>query len=158
MYSLSSRRRTYAVLRPIFALALLAWFAPLSLAAQAQAPGSISGLPASGGPEQGQGAARSGVLRLGDAYAGVRQVNPKAAAARSLAEAVLARVPGAGLPPDPQLQVGFMNYAVPRLRPMDPLGMVQLQVMQMLPTAGKLGLSSRAELVRYALAEGLLEP
>jgi outer membrane protein TolC len=36
-----------------------------------------------------------------------------------------------------------MNYMLPELRPMDPLGMVQLQLMQMLPVAGKLGLSGR---------------
>lgn len=84
-----------------------------------------------------------GALRLGDAYAGVRQSNPKIAAARSLADAFRARIPGASLPPDPQLQLGFMNYTIPGLRPMDPLGMSQLQLMQMVPTAGKLGLSGR---------------
>lgn len=82
-------------------------------------------------------------LRLGDVYAGVRQSNPKVTAARSLADAFRARVPGASLPPDPQLQLGFMNYTVPGLRPMDPLGMTQLQLMQMVPTAGKLRLSGR---------------
>lgn len=82
-------------------------------------------------------------LRLGDVYAGVRQSNPKIAAARSLADAFRARVPGASLPPDPQLQLGFMNYTIPGVRPMDPLGMTQLQLMQMVPTAGKLGLSGR---------------
>ena len=82
-------------------------------------------------------------LRLGDVYAAVRHSNPKIAAARSLADAFRARVPGASLPPDPQLQLGFMNYTIPGLRPMDPLGMTQLQVMQMVPTAGKLGLSGR---------------
>jgi outer membrane protein TolC len=45
--------------------------------------------------------------------------------------------------PDPEVQLGFMNYRVPALRPMDPLGMVQLQVMQMLPLGGKLPLGSR---------------
>lgn len=34
-----------------------------------------------------------------------------------------------------------MNYELPDLRPMDPLGMTQLQLMQMVPVAGKLGLS-----------------
>jgi outer membrane protein TolC len=41
------------------------------------------------------------------------------------------------------VQLGFMNYDVARLRPMEPLGMVQLQVMQMIPTAGKGALSGR---------------
>jgi outer membrane protein TolC len=76
-------------------------------------------------------------------YAGVRDGNPKAAAARALAQAVGARVPAAGLLPDPEVQLGFMNYELPALRPMATLGMVQLQVMQMLPLGGKLPLSSR---------------
>ncbi len=82
-------------------------------------------------------------LRLGTVYAGVRERNPKAAAARSLAEAVAARVPASGLLPDPEVQLGFMNYELPALRPMELLGMVQLQVMQMLPLGGKLPLSRR---------------
>jgi outer membrane protein TolC len=82
-------------------------------------------------------------LRLGAVYDGVRERNPKAAAARSLAEAFGARVPASGLLPDPEVQLGFMNYELPGLRPMDPLGMVQLQVMQMLPLGGKLPLAGR---------------
>lgn len=82
-------------------------------------------------------------LRLGAVFAAVREQNPKAAAARSLANAVAARIPAAGTPPDPEVQLGFMNYELPSLRPMDPLGMVQLQVMQMLPIGGKLPLSGR---------------
>lgn len=99
-----------------------------------EAPRSHASLPRVTGPE---------ALRLGEVYDSVRQSNPKIAAARSLADAFRARVPGASLPPDPQLQLGFMNYTVPGLRPMDPLGMTQLQLMQMVPTAGKLGLSGR---------------
>ncbi len=82
-------------------------------------------------------------LRLGEVYAGVQERNPKAAAARSLADAAAARVSPAGVLPDPEVQLAFMNYKLPELRPMDPLGMVQLQVMQMLPIGGKLPLSSR---------------
>jgi outer membrane protein TolC len=89
-------------------------------------------------------------LRLGDIYAAVRQHNPRAAAARSLADAARARIPGSRTPPDPQLQLGFMNYDIPGLRPMDPLGMTQLQLMQMVPTAGKLGLSGRITTARAA--------
>jgi outer membrane protein TolC len=37
-----------------------------------------------------------------------------------------------------------MNYALPELRPMPPLGMTQLQLMQMVPLGGKLGLAGRA--------------
>ena len=94
----------------------------------------------------------AGGLRLGTVYAGVRERNPKAAAARLLAEAAGARVPAAGLLPDPEVQLGFMNYELPSLRPMAALGMVQLQVMQMLPLGGKLPLSSR--IVSHQAAAG----
>ena len=83
-------------------------------------------------------------LGLGQAYQAARVQNPRAEAARALATAARARVPSAKLPPDPQVQLGFMNYTIPGLAPMDALGMTQLQVMQMVPTAGKLGLSGRA--------------
>ncbi len=85
----------------------------------------------------------AGSLVLGSVYRGARLASPRAAAARALARAAQARVPSAKLPPDPQLQLGFMNYTLPGLRPMDPLGMTQLQVMQMVPIPGKLGLSGR---------------
>lgn len=81
--------------------------------------------------------------RLGDLYAVAQRDNPRAAAARALARAAEARVPAAGLPLDPQLQFGLMNYRLPGLRPMDVIGMTQLQLMQMVPVAGKLGLSRR---------------
>lgn len=81
--------------------------------------------------------------RLGDLYARVTRDNPKVSAAQSLVRAALARVPGARRPPDPQLQLGFMNYSLPSLAPMAPLGMTQLQVMQMLPLGGKLTLAGR---------------
>jgi outer membrane protein TolC len=82
-------------------------------------------------------------LRLGDVFEAVRNRNPKLAAASALADAASARVSPAGTLPDPEIQLGFMNYGLAGLRPMDPLGMVQLQVMQMLPLGGKLPLSSR---------------
>src|SRR5688572_3453317 len=57
-------------------------------------------------------------LQLGAVYDAVRDRNPKAAAARALAEAFEARVPAASLLPDPEVQLGFMNYDLPSLRPM----------------------------------------
>lgn len=83
------------------------------------------------------------VTRLGDLYAAVRGGNPRVAAARALARAADARVPGATRPPDPQLQLGFMNYTLPGLAPMPTLGMTQLQLMQMIPLGGKLSLAGR---------------
>ena len=74
----------------------------------------------------------------------MQRANPRVAAARSLTRAAEARVPGASRPPDPQIQLGFMNYSLPSLAPMPTLGMRQLQLMQMLPLGGKLALAGRA--------------
>ena len=82
-------------------------------------------------------------LLIGDVYRDARAASPRTVAARELASAALARVSSAKLPPDPELQIGWMNYALPELAPMDPLGMAQLQLMQMLPLGGKLRLSGR---------------
>ena len=94
------------------------------------------------------------LLRLGDLYREVLRASPRVDAARAFVRAAEARVSSAKLPPDPQLQLGFMNYTVPGLRQMDLLGMTQLQLMQMLPVAGQLGLSGRiASMQASALAE-----
>ncbi|MGH7679969.1 MAG: TolC family protein [Gemmatimonadaceae bacterium] len=83
-------------------------------------------------------------LKLDEAYQLARAQNPRVEAARAIASAADARIPGAKLPPDPQLQLGFMNYSIPGFAPMDPIGMTQLQLMQMIPTAGKLRLNGYA--------------
>lgn len=80
-------------------------------------------------------------LTLAHVYRAVSDSGPLALAARASARAASARVPSARRPPDPRVQLGFMNYSLPDLRPMDPLGMTQLQVMQMFPTPGKLRLA-----------------
>ena len=85
-----------------------------------------------------------GTERLGDLYRQLARANPRIAAAQALARASAARIPGARRPPDPQLQLGFMNRSLPSFAPMRPLGMTQLQLMQMVPTAGKLGLAGRS--------------
>lgn len=82
-------------------------------------------------------------LELANVYREARERNPRITAARSAADAARARTASARRPPDPQLQFGFMNYTLPGLRPMDVLGMQQLQLMQMLPLPGKLGLAGR---------------
>lgn len=89
-----------------------------------------------------------GGLRLGALYAAADRANPRIAAAGALASAAAARVPGTRRPPDPQVQLGLMNRELPGLGPMDPLGMTQLQVMQMVPTGGKLGLAGEAAAAR----------
>jgi outer membrane protein TolC len=106
-------------------------FAPLSLVAQDSAvptPAVVS---------------RPGSVLLGDLYTQIQRANPRVAASRSLAQAAVARVPGATRPPDPQVQLGFMNYTLPSLAPMATLGMRQVQVMQMLPLGGKLALAGQ---------------
>ena len=103
----------------------------------------IAVLAAPGSPLGAQATASADRLRLGEVYGVARRESPRVEAAHALVRAAEARVPSAKLPPDPALQLGFMNYTVPGLKPMDPLGMTQLQLMQMLPVAGKLGLSGR---------------
>ena len=66
---------------------------------------------------------------------------PRISAASGLANAAKARVGTASRPPDPELQLGFMNRELPSLASMDPLGMTQIQVMQMIPAPGKLRLA-----------------
>lgn len=95
-------------------------------------------------------AAWRGELLLGEAYDLAERANPRTRAARALVRAARARIPSAKLPPDPQLQLGFMNYELPGLRPMDPLGMPQLQLMQMVPVGGKLRLSGDVAEARAA--------
>ena len=89
-------------------------------------------------------------LMLGEAYDVAARANPRARAGRALVRAARARISSAKLPPDPQLQLGLMNYELPGLRPMDPLGMAQLQLMQMVPVGGKLGLSGDVAEARAA--------
>lgn len=81
-------------------------------------------------------------ISLADVYR-LASASPRIRAATSLAEAAQAKVSSAKLPPDPELQLGFMNRELPSLAPMDPIGMTQIQLMQMLPIGGKLRLAGR---------------
>jgi outer membrane protein, heavy metal efflux system len=90
-----------------------------------------------------QDTVRATGLELHDVYRTAEQHNQRIGAAHALAEAVRSRAASARRPPDPQLQLGAMNYSLPRWRAMDVVGMTQLQAMQMLPIAGKLGLMGR---------------
>lgn len=79
-------------------------------------------------------------LRLGDLYEEANVRSPRVAAARSLARAAEARVPGAKRPDDPQLQLGLMNRTLSGFDPMPGIGMTQISLMQMVPVAGQLGI------------------
>ncbi len=91
---------------------------------------------------------RRAPVLLGTVLDAVARSNPRLDAARALARAARARVPGVTRPPDPQLQFGFMNYELPSLRPMERIGMTQLQLMQMVPVAGKLRLAGAVATAR----------
>jgi hypothetical protein len=71
-------------------------------------------------------------------------------AARQSAAAATARIGPARTLPDPQLQIGLMNRNLPGLGLQDPLGMNQIQLMQMIPTAGKLGLAGKVAAAQAA--------
>jgi outer membrane protein TolC len=88
--------------------------------------------------------ATSDTIRLTELYRIAAQRNPRIAGASALAEAARARVASARRPPDPLVQLGLMNYAVPQWRPMDAVGMAQIQAMQMIPLPGKLAMAGRA--------------
>ncbi len=92
-------------------------------------------------------------LGLGRLYRAVEAASPRIAAAGALARAADARIAPARRPPDPQLQFGLMNRSLPGLGLADPLGMNQVQLMQMVPFPGKLRMagqmaSARAEAER----------
>ena len=90
-------------------------------------------------------------VTLDSIYRLVRTASPRIAAADALSAAAEARIAPARRPPDPQLQFGLMNRSLPGFGLSDPLGMNQIQVMQMVPFPGKLGLAGRVAAER---AEG----
>ena len=102
---------------------------------------------------QSSGESRQPVLRLDEVLTAVARVNPRLDVARARAQAALRRVPGVTRPPDPQLQIGWMNYELPSLRPMQTLGMTQIQLMQMIPVPGKLRLAGQVETARAQAEE-----
>jgi outer membrane protein, heavy metal efflux system len=109
-------------------------------------------------PVAGQSAATSGDraptsserLTLAHVLDEVTRASPRIAAAEAQARAAAARVAATTRPPDPQAQFGVMNYSLPQLGPMPVLGMLQLQIMQMVPIDGKLRFAGQAA---SALAE-----
>ena len=82
-------------------------------------------------------------LRLGEVFRTLESRSPRLEAARQMAFAAKARIDPARTLPDPQFQLGLMNRNLPGFGLQDPLGMNQLQLMQMLPIAGQLGLAGR---------------
>lgn len=102
---------------------------------------AVAALP---GTARGQSAAAhdAGILTLEEAYHLARARNPMLRAAGAVADAARTREASAGLPPDPMLQVGIMNFSLPGLETDMPNSMApSVQLMQMVPWFGKLGLS-----------------
>ena len=102
-------------------------------------------------PLAAQDSVPRGALTLDSVYRLVRTASPRIAATNALTAAAEARIAPARRPPDPQLQFGLMNRSLPGFGLSDPLGMNQIQVMQMVPFPGKLGLAGRVAAER---AEG----
>jgi outer membrane protein TolC len=101
-------------------------------------------------------AAPGDVVRLDDLLAIALQRSPKLHAARRMAEATKTRESGASLPPDPQLQFGVMNIALPSLSASMPSAMApSIQAMQMLPLGGKLARSGEIAKQETAIAAAM---
>ncbi|MGD8277213.1 MAG: TolC family protein [Gemmatimonadota bacterium] len=83
-------------------------------------------------------------LTLDEVLTLAHERSPRLRAAAAVADAASWREPAAGTLPDPMLQLGVMNFSVPGLRTDMPNSMAPaLQLMQMVPFPGKLGLSGR---------------
>jgi outer membrane protein TolC len=105
------------------------WFVVVAFAASAATP-----LAAQAAPR----------LTLAEVYSRLDEHHPRIEAATARVAAARARVGPAGRWPDPAIQFALMNRSLPGFGLSDPLGMNQVQVMQMIPIAGKTGLSVRA--------------
>jgi outer membrane protein, heavy metal efflux system len=89
-------------------------------------------------------AAQSAGLSLREVYAEARARNPMLQAVQAEVRARAAMESPARTLPDPEIQLGLMNFGVPGLETDMPTSMTpSLRVMQMIPTAGKLGLAGR---------------
>ncbi len=100
-------------------------------------------------PSPGLEGQNTDALRLRAAIELARERSPRLRAAREMVEAVRAREPGAGLLPDPTLQVGVANLAIPEFSATMPASMAPtFQVAQRFPLAGKLSL--RSEMAQQA--------
>jgi cobalt-zinc-cadmium efflux system outer membrane protein len=98
-------------------------------------------------------------MTLSQVYDLARARNPMLRAAAAMADAVETREASAGLPPDPTLQLGVMNFSVPDLETDMPNSMApSILAMQRVPFPGKLGLGERiaeqsTEMARAGAAE-----
>lgn len=96
-------------------------------------------------------------LRLGDIYRELDARNPMIRAAAASARAAEARIGPVSRLPDPAIQFATMNRDLPGLGLNQPLGMNQVQLMQMVPLGGRIGLATRAARAR-ARAQSAIVP
>ncbi len=80
-------------------------------------------------------------LRLADAVALARDMNPSLRAAVLRADASAERVSQAGALPDPMVALGLMNWSIHGFSPSVPMSMNSIQLSQRFPWPGKLGFS-----------------
>ncbi len=80
-------------------------------------------------------------LRLADAVALARDMNPSLRAAVLSADASAERVSQAGALPDPMVALGLMNWSIHGFSPSVPMSMNSIQLSQRFPWPGKLGFS-----------------
>ena len=74
-------------------------------------------------------------------------------AASASARAAVARIGPVSRLPDPTLQLSTMNRDLPGFDLNDPLGMNQIQLMQMVPLGGRIGLSTDVARARARVEE-----
>ena len=107
---------------------------------------------AGSGDAQGQVGGDSLTLARGST-AGSTTAQPRVTAALATARAAQARIDPARRPPDPVLQFGTLNRQLPGFGLDEVLGMNQIQLTQMIPLAGQLGLAGQVERAKTAAAD-----
>ena len=113
----------------------------------------VTGVASAGTAAQDGPTSEASPLTVEQAYELARERSPMLRAAAAVADAAATREASAGLPPDPMLQVGIMNFSVPGLETDMSSSMApSIQAMQMVPWFGKLGLSERIAAQSTALA------
>ena len=128
----------------VVALALPVSAGPSAAQSAVPAAETVAGTVAEQGGEQ---------LTLIEVYEMARAQNPMLRAAGARAEAVETREASAGLPPDPTLQVGVMNFSLWDFETDMPNSMApSIQAMQMVPFPGKLGLNEEIAQQSTAMA------
>jgi outer membrane protein TolC len=107
------------------------------------APDTVTVIPAASVESEWSAPQDPPGLRLAEILEWAREVNPRVRAASEMVEVARAGEPGAGLLPDPSLQVGVMNLALPEISATMPASMAPtFQAVQRIPIAGKLPLRS----------------